>query len=66
MGGGGGDTIDWEAGQEGRRNGKVKVFQDNRICDGNLALSRRILYQMRVLKTEKKYSEDHTSKEVSE
>lgn len=44
----------------------MKVFQNNRICDGNPALSGRILYQMRVLKTEGKYSEDHTSKEVSE
>lgn len=60
-----GDTVDWEVGQEGGKNGTVKVFQNNRICDGNPALSRRILYQMRALKTEK-YSEDHTSKEVSE
>ena len=40
-------------------------FQNKGICDGNLALSRRILHQMTLLKTERKHSEGLT-KEVSE
>lgn len=52
--------------KKGEGKEEWKFSKNNRIRDRNPALCRRILYQMRGLKTATKYSEDHTWKDVSE